>query len=84
MSKAKAKTKPRTWRWVSRDIGSDFVEIWFGGKKPILGFDAEGEFACANGACVSVCVDELTATIGREIQPGECVKVNFNLTVLED
>ncbi len=67
------------WRWVSRDDGEDTVCIWDGKDKPEAFdgiFDALDSFVGVRNA-------GFLSLFGIDIQPGQCVKVEFTAKVLE-
>lgn len=65
----------RRWRWVTRDVGSNMVEVRAESKKPMF---VDGIFPWLGDreTPVSVCAIAF-AKLFVAINPGQCVRVEF-------
>lgn len=70
----------RNWRWVSRDADSDLVEIWGGEAMP----DCDDWLYVGDGHYCMMSHSFFLALTGIDIQPGQCVKVEFTARVIEE
>ncbi len=74
--------KRRTWRWVTRSHGTDFVDVWLHVDRPRM-----GEFVWRQKSffapCRVVCSKEFKAVFGITIPPGACVRVEFTARIVE-
>jgi hypothetical protein len=75
--------KKRTWRWVTRDGQDDlfntFMDIHSHHVKPKW----DGRNFHSEEGAAWVCYKEFKKLTGIDIQPGECVKVEFSAKVVK-
>lgn len=79
----------RNWRWVSRDTGDKRVDVWIGNEEPKVYRESDTvifdcQTATIGEAFVSIPAKQFLALTGIDIQPGQCVKVEFTAKVLEE
>ena len=75
----------RMWRWVSRDQGTDLIDIWPSADRPVVRRWANGLiYFCSadvdgvDGWSVMCCAPEFRKLFGVCPKPGECSKVEFS------
>ncbi|TXH17366.1 MAG: hypothetical protein E6R03_04125 [Hyphomicrobiaceae bacterium] len=75
--------KKRTWRWVTRDASDTYyskaLAIHTHHAKPTCD---QGVFFIEDGAMLA-CLEEWAKLTSIDIQPGECVKVEFSAKVVK-
>jgi len=77
---------PRKWRWVTRDLPGGHcpgtVAIWASPERPKL--SGSSYFQATGRAAGSACPYEFGILTGIDVQPGQCIKVEFITKILEE